>query len=189
MIKLLSLISLAVLPLSACAPSGDSTFGHNGYVSAAGTVRLIGPGMRGAPIDLRGRDVQGTAIVVPTRAPGRATVINVWWSGCAECRAEAPILSAASHDPTLSADFAGINIREVGIPQAKRFEEHFGIDYPSFYDPAGRLLLYLHHAVPYAAIPSTIVLDPSGRVGAVILGAVPSLETLRDVVHDVLGTK
>ena len=126
---------------------------------------------------------------MPAR-PGRATVVNVWWSGCSECRAEAPILREASRDLQLPADFAGINIRETGVPQAQRFEDRFGIDYPSFYDPGGRLLLELHHAVPYAAIPTTIVLDQSGRVGAVIVGAVTSERTLRDVVSSVLeGTE
>lgn len=158
----------------------------NGYVGDTGTIRVVPEAERGARVSLRGKDLRGVPLSVP-RGEGRATVINVWWSGCAECRAEATILRNASQDPSLAADFAGINIRESGLPQALRFEERFGITYPSFYDPGGRLLLELHRSVPYSAIPTTIVLDEAGRVGAVILGAIPSSRTLHDVVDSVLA--
>jgi len=141
---------------------------------------------RGEPITLTGRDLTGAKLSAPS-ASDRPTVVNIWWSGCAECREEAATLRAAALDETVSADFFGIDVRESGRPQAQRFVEHFGIPFPSFYDPGGNLLLQLHHTVPYSAIPTTVVLDNRGRPAAVILGTVPSVTTLRDLVADVDG--
>jgi thiol-disulfide isomerase/thioredoxin len=175
---------LAAVTIGGCGWQGSST-NAPGYDSADGTVRVIPRAERGEAIKLAGRDIGGAALVAP-RTSSRATVVNIWWSGCVECREEAPILSDAANDAKFPADFVGINIRESGRPQARRFEERFHITYPSFYDPGGRLLLAMHRTVPYSAIPTTIVLDREGRPGAVILGTIPSVTTLRDVVNGVL---
>jgi hypothetical protein len=60
------------------------------------------------------------------------------------------------------------------------------VPYPSLYDSGGDLLLALNGAVPPTSLPSTIVLDASGRVAAVVLGPTTAT-TLVDLVHDVEG--
>lgn len=134
---------------------------------------------------MSGLDLNEKPLALPTSSDG-ATILNVWWSGCAECRVEAPHLRAMSTGPEKIADFYGIDVRESSIDQAKRFEDRFKITYPSFYDPGGELLLRLNGAVPYAAIPTTIILDREMRIGAVIFGVVPSVRTMKGLIQDVL---
>lgn len=184
--RVLCLLWVIGLLVSGCSWSSQRS-DSNGYVSGDGTVHTIPESDRGEPITLTGRDLAGAKLIAPSTA-NRPTVVNIWWSGCAECRKEAATLRAAALDETVPADFYGINVRESGRPQAQRFEEHFGIPFPSFYDPGGSLLLQLHHTVPYSAIPTTVVLDNRGRPAAVILGTVPSVTTLRDLVADVSAT-
>lgn len=92
-----------------------------------------------------------------------------------------------SSGPSRIADFYGIDVRESGTAQAQRFEDRFRITYPSFYDPSGELLLNFNGEVPYAAIPTTIILDQRMRVGAVIFGEVPPIRTMQRLVQDVLN--
>jgi thiol-disulfide isomerase/thioredoxin len=174
----------AVVTVTGCAHLGPT--GESGYLNQDRTIRVIPAKDRGEPIHLVGRDLQGLPLEVPSTSTS-ATVVNVWWSGCVECRQEAPILGDASRAGRSPATFVGINIRESGRDQAVRFEEQFGLHYRSFYDPGGRLLLQLHHAVPYSAIPTTVILDQRARVAAVILGVIPSARTLSDVIEEVAG--
>jgi len=175
---------LLVLLITSCSGSFGTSPGR-GYLSADGNIRLVEPGDRGDPITLSGSDLDGEPLSLPRASKG-ATVVNIWWSGCVECRIEAPLLQrVASAEPQV-ADFLGIDIRESGPAQAQRFEERFKIPYRSFYDPGGQLLLNLRGAVPYSAIPTTVVLDRQMRVGAVILGEIPSERTLKDLVETVL---
>jgi len=174
---------LLVVPLAAgCFASSGP--GNLSASAGHGTVRTIPIEQRGEPITLSGVDLDGDPLAVPARST-RGTVLNIWWSGCAECRLEAPALRDLASAPDRRADFYGINVRESGRAQAKRFEERHDIPYPSFYDPGGELLLALHGAVPYAAIPTTVVLDQDMRVGAVIMGAIPSATTLRALIASV----
>jgi peroxiredoxin len=65
------------------------------------------------------------------------------------------------------------------------FERHFGISYPSLYDPSGRTLLAFNGKVTLSSIPSTVVIDSKGRIAASIVGPVPTAQTLEDLVADV----
>jgi peroxiredoxin len=80
--------------------------------------------------------------------------------------------------------FLGLNVKEPSEQLALAFVERFGIEFPSLYDPRGEVALAFRD-YPATAIPSTIVLDPQGRVAAVYTGLV-SQEDLRDVIDLVL---
>jgi thiol-disulfide isomerase/thioredoxin len=114
-------------------------------------------------------------------------VINVWYSSCAPCRAEAPDLQAAS--VTLrprGVAFVGLNVRDPDRGPALAFQRRFGIGYPSLADTGGRGLLALRGAVPPGMVPSTVVLDRQGRVAARISGGT-TRATLAGVVEEVLA--
>lgn len=183
MIRRICAVSAVLVVAAGCLPSTSPE--GRGPVSHDGTVHQIAPEERGDPVRLAGTDLDGKPLAIPERSD-RATILNVWWSGCAECRVEAPQLRAMSTGPDKVGDFYGIDVRESGIEQARRFEERFKITYPSFYDPSGELLLNLNGAVPYAAIPTTIILDQRMRIGSVIFGVVPSIRTMKGLVEDVL---
>ena len=113
---------------------------------------------------------------------GKVLVLNVWGSWCAPCRAEAPALvEAAKQMPDVQ--FIGINTRDNDPATAQAFVRAFGVEYPNLYDRDGSLLLGFGQ-VPPKAIPSTLVIDATGRVAARMLGEV-STSTLVGVVEDV----
>ena len=83
--------------------------------------------------------------------------------------------------------FLGINTRDNGRDTALAFQESRDVPYSSIFDPGGRNLLAFRGTLPPQAIPSTVVVDAQGRVAASIIGPVPSVTTLVDVVEEVAG--
>jgi hypothetical protein len=80
--------------------------------------------------------------------------------------------------------FLGINVRDT-VATARAFERNFGITYPSVEDLNGQVLLAMTDYVPPQAVPTTIVLDRSGRVSARILG-IAERSTLESLITTVL---
>jgi thiol-disulfide isomerase/thioredoxin len=171
------------------APSGTGASNAAGFVAGDGTVQVIDPADRKPAPTLSGTTLTGDTFTLADHL-GSVVVLNVWGSWCAPCRKEAPELQAAYKRLTsgTGADgkvvFAGINTRDNDPGPAIAFERSFGVTYPSVYDPSGRLLLGFADSLPAMAIPSTLVIDRSGRVAARLLGATTTT-TLVDVVTDV----
>ncbi len=102
---------------------------------------------------------------------GDTIVLNFWGSWCAPCRAEAPALAQLARK--LAPDhvrFVGIDIRDQP-DSAQAFMQTFNVGYPSLTDPGDEIALEFHSTVPPAAIPTTLVIDRSGRIAARIFGA------------------
>lgn len=79
-----------------------------GYVPGKGGVIEIAPDNREQAVDLDAETVDdGQLDLAGLR--GEVVVVNVWWSGCAPCRTEMPMLVEASEE--LDAQFVGINTR------------------------------------------------------------------------------
>ena len=116
---------------------------------------------------------------------GQVGVLNFWGSWCAPCRVETPEFSEVWDDYSAAGvQFLGINVKETDQQFAQAFIDRFGIGFPSLYDPRGEVALAFRD-YPANAVPSTIVIDPEGRVAAVYTGEV-SQENLRRVIDRVL---
>ncbi|MDI6909436.1 TlpA disulfide reductase family protein [Nocardioides sp.] len=178
-------VVLAVVLLATGCSSLEGT-GDKGYISGDRRVRVIDPADRGDPVELTGTSLTGDPVDAAD-SRGRVLVVNTWWSGCAPCRSEMPMLTDAAKELGSVADFLGINIRDASASQGQAFMRSVGAEYPSIYDPAGKAVLAFAGKTTLSAIPTTIVLDAEGRVAAVITGEIPSEQTLVDVVHDVAG--
>ena len=166
--------------IAAQAKSGS----QKGFVSGDGRVETIPANRRGEPVELTGKLLDG-APFSSASVRGKPLVINVWASWCGPCAAEAPALKEVSEDPTFTETvaFVGINLREPaanGLAQVAAW----GHTYPSLSDRAGASLLALQGKA--AALPSTLVLDPQGRIAARVLGPVTA-STLRGMLADVLA--
>lgn len=177
----LALTVAASLLLAGCV-SGTGTV-DTGYVSGDGTVTTWNAAQRGQPVDLNGVDFKGDAVSVADFR-GQVVLINTWYAACPPCRAEAPDLVAVDARP--DATVIGLNGRDdAGTGLA--FERTFAITYPTISDLDGHAIAALQGLVALNAVPTTLVLDPEGRVAARIIGrADPS--TLAALVDQAAGT-
>ncbi len=170
-----------LLLMSACSDIGGT--GDLEYVAGDGAVVEVPRDKRPDPVEISGTTVQGDDLDV-TDLRGKVVVLNVWWSGCGPCRAEMPMLVEAEEELGDKAAFVGINIRDAAPENAATFERDRGVDYPSLYDPGSETLLRLGKYAP-PSMPATVVLDPEGRVAALINGPIPSKSTLTTLVEDI----
>ncbi len=174
---------VVVLLLAACSTPGDAASPEDGigFVTGDGSVMVVPVEERVPAPELVGTTLDSKRLSTADYS-GQIIVLNVWGSWCAPCRAEAPeLVEAAEEMPEVQ--LIGVNTRDLDPAPAQAFERAFELPYPSFYDPDGALLLGFGQ-VPPNAIPSTIVLDESGRVAARMLGEITAT-TLVGVVEDV----
>jgi thiol-disulfide isomerase/thioredoxin len=182
LVALAALALLAMLGMTAgCA---QTMGGAEGFVSGSGTVTVLDKAQRTAAPPVAGRTLDGRHFSLADER-GSTVVLNVWGSWCAPCRDEAPdLVKAARKLQNEKVQFVGINVREPGVASAQAFVRHYGVPYPSIYDTDGSQLLGFRDTLPPDAIPSTLVVDPQGRVAARVLGTVDTT-TLVGLVHDV----
>jgi thiol-disulfide isomerase/thioredoxin len=180
-------LAAAVLALPACSTGDGSQTSGQSFVAGDQTITLLAPDHRPVPGVLRGQTIDGRTLDLASQK-GHAVVLNVWGSWCAPCQKEAPALEKASQElKPKGVSFIGINTRENGNRQAAdAFQRAYGITYPSLFDADSNALLALRGAVSANAIPSTVVVDPQGRIAARISGATTT-DTLVDLVDDVLS--
>lgn len=177
---------LATLALLAgCSGSGARAVPDQGYISGDGTITTVAAADREVPVRFAGTTLDGEPFDVRDYR-GEVVVVNVWGSWCPPCIAEAPALQAVwAATEALGVQFVGIDTQD-NEAAARAHENRFGVTYPSIDDDGGRVLLALRGSLPPKAIPSTIVLDRSGRLSARVLGQVRA-STLRALVSDALA--
>ena len=170
--------------LAGCSSSGSSSgTGGTGYVAGQGAITSLPVGERKRPGPVAGETLDGRHVSLSDYR-GKVVVVNVWGSWCAPCRAEAPTLVAAAHQLSgKGVAFLGINSRDLNKAAALAFVRTFHVPYPSIYDQDGKTLLAFRGTLTPNAIPSTVIIDPQGRVAGSVLGEV-SKTTLYDLVHD-----
>jgi thiol-disulfide isomerase/thioredoxin len=161
--------------------SGQSFVGHS-YESTFYKV-----GQRPVAPAVSGTTVTGQRLNLDTYK-GKTVVLNFWGSWCDPCRAEAPALGQLARQ--LQPDgvrFVGVDIRDEP-DAALAFMQNFNVSYPSLNDPNDQIALEFQSTVPPAAIPTTLIIDRSGRIAARIVGA-SSYRELKDLVAEVAGLK
>ncbi|MBF4163872.1 TlpA family protein disulfide reductase [Nocardioides acrostichi] len=163
--------------------SGQEGTGQGGYISGDGsTVEFARDDLPG-PVDLTGPTVDGGTFD-SADARGKVLVVNVWWSGCAPCIQEMPMLTGLHAAYGDAVGFVGINIKD-DQGNARIFEKNRGVDYPSILDPDALLAFPGRSAPRYT--PTTLVLDPDGRVTSLINGEIPSQRTLEALIESAGG--
>jgi peroxiredoxin len=175
LVLILAVVAAIVLTLASCAPgeSADSP----GYVSGDGTVTEWAVDQRDVPLELSGTDFAGNVVDI-SDFHGQVVLVNTWYAACPPCRAEAPDL--VELDALEGVQVVGVNSRDdAGTAQA--FERTFGVQYPSIDDASGEATAQLQGVVAIQAVPTTLVLDPQGRIAARVIGRVES-STLRALV-------
>jgi thiol-disulfide isomerase/thioredoxin len=165
------------------AGCGSTATGDKGYISGEGVINQLPAAQRKAPGTVAGESLDGQHLSLAAER-GKVVVVNVWGSWCPPCRAEADVLVAAAHELRhKGVVFLGINSRDPSAAQARAFVRRYDVPYPSIYDPSGKNLLAFRGTLGPTSIPSTVVIDPRGRVAASILGEVTSKQTLIDLAE------
>jgi thiol-disulfide isomerase/thioredoxin len=179
-----------VLLLAGCSsdPLADQyrAGSNKGFIAGDGSVTEIPAAERGAPVTWNGRDETGAPVASADYA-GSVLVVNFWYASCAPCRAEAPALQSLSAQfAGTGAEWLGVNVRDQAA-NAIAFNQSYGIGYRSIMDvDDGALQLAFSGSIPPNAVPTTLVLDRSGRVAARILGALSTPSILESIVRDTL---
>jgi peroxiredoxin len=132
----------------------------------------VGPTIRAAsePLpELQGDDLQGEPIS-SREFLGHVLVLNVWASWCIPfCSQEQPALVAtAKRYERKGVRFLGINHLDQEAA-AVEWVRHYGVPYPSLYDPSGKFAAVLG----YYGLPDTYVVDAEGTI-RYILGPGPA---------------
>lgn len=178
----LQILMALVVVLTGCSGGGGAGgSAESGFVAGDSGLTMVPPGERRPAPVVEGPGLDGGTVT--TTHPGKVVVINVWGSWCAPCRKEAPALQAASQQTADLAQFVGIDTRDAERAPAQAFQRAFGITYPSIYDPEGRTLLQFSGELPPSGIPSTLVIDPQGRIAARQIGEIDQT-TLVGLIED-----
>ncbi|GAA2231251.1 MULTISPECIES: TlpA family protein disulfide reductase [Kitasatospora] len=179
--------AVAALALTGCSSGSSSSGGQTGFVSGKGGLETAPAADRGAAPEISGKTLDGgNASLADFK--GKVVVLNIWGSWCGPCRAEAAGLQAVSQKyKDKGVQFLGINTRDTDPSLAVRFEQNFGVTYPSIYDPEGtQILKFPKGSLNPQSIPTTIIVDREGRLAARSLHAISSddLESLLQPVVD-----
>ncbi|MBA3530048.1 MAG: TlpA family protein disulfide reductase [Propionibacteriaceae bacterium] len=186
------LATLMLVLLTGCTTTGADeptrTAGQNGYVGGQKSLTQLAPAARQQAPVASGAALGSGRTVSTADYLGKVVVLNVWGSWCAPCREEADDLQQASVETARTEQFIGINSRDTDPAPAEAFVRAFQITYPSIYDASGKVLLNFAGNLPLSAFPSTLIIDPQGRVAVRITGPISKI-TLVDLINDVAAGK
>jgi cytochrome c biogenesis protein CcmG/thiol:disulfide interchange protein DsbE len=113
---------------------------------------------------------------------GDIVVMNFWATWCGPCRQEAPGFRRLSREyEDRGVRFLGMNYRDDRYA-AQAFFREFKLDYPSGFDPFGRLA----NDFGLYAMPTTFLIDPDGLIRYRFVGYADEAE-LRAAIDDLLG--
>ena len=106
---------------------------------------------------------------------GRVVIVNFWASWCGPCRIEQPDLNQVhALLPDTEVVLVGVNIEDTEANALAHLTE-FDVAYLSLFDPVNELAGRFS-GIGARTIPTTIFLDPEGRVAARLLGLTDTRE-------------
>jgi len=187
--KRLAVAAVVILALAGCSSSTglDSSYTSNNgttFTDDSGAPVLLKPAARAGALNFTGKTEAGSALTL-SDFRGKVVVVNFWYSSCAPCRAEAPILQGLYQKfQNQGVAFVGVNTVDQAAT-AISFEKAHEVTYPSVLDvDSGTARLAFHGAVSASTVPVTFVLDAKGRIAARILGELQSDSILNTLIND-----
>lgn len=180
----------SLLVLGGCVsndPLANDVIDQN-YTSADGAITELAVSNRKEPVSFESSETTDGSTISSDDYVGSVLVVNFWFAACPPCRYEAPDLAEISEKYAADGvQFLGINVydeREV----ANSFEREFAIQYPSILDVStGELRLAFSGQLPPNGVPTTIIVDRSGRVAARLSGAILDRAVFEEMIESVLA--
>jgi thiol-disulfide isomerase/thioredoxin len=123
----------------------------------------------------------GADVPLRASAPGRPTLVNVWGTWCAPCRAEMPELAAFAARAAGRVGVVGVLTQDTPR-NGLEFSRATGVRYPSLVDDDRAVLTAFGSAAPIS-----LLLDAEGRVVHVQRGELTSVEQIQALVAEHLG--
>ena len=127
--------------------------------------------------------VTGEVVLTDTLA-GRVILVNAWATWCGPCVLEMPGFQRVQDDLGERGFLViGISADQEGPEAVRSFVEEMGITYPVTFGPHPVLGLL---AAEVRGLPTSLLLDPDGRIVRKVEGVFPE-EELRRAVEELLG--
>lgn len=174
--RILLYLSLGIALLApACGGKGGAeTAGQTIRAATSYNVIPYAADKRRTPKGWVGSDLAGGTLRSAS-FNGSITVVNIWASWCAPCRVEQGDLEkVATAYASRDVRFLGVNIRDTSAA-ARAHVGEFGVTYPSVSDPDSSIAAKYRVRV----VPTTFVLDRSGRIAYQILGPTNESDLVR----------
>jgi thiol-disulfide isomerase/thioredoxin len=173
----------SVLALTGCASGTTASTAAPSPPTAlsVGTTEFS-PSQRASVSVVKGTTLDGKQLQLADYA-GKVVVLNVWGSWCSTCRQESPELGRLARSKAFKdVQFVGLDVKD-DKASASSFASFAGMSYPHLFDPQARTLAGLK-VVPPSAIPSTLIIDRSGKVAVRIIGAINTKELTAAVLRE-----
>ena len=162
---------VAVLLAGAIAATLLTGGGGSSTDKVSGNTVLYQPGHRPAAPAVSATSLTGSAIKLSSYR-GRVVVLNFWGSWCAPCRVEAPTLAVLSEQyRAKGVDFLGDDVGD-SPANALAFTRKTDVTYPSINDPGYAVVQQFSQVAPVSDTPTTVVIDRTGHVAGMVIGAV-----------------
>ena len=167
----------AVLPAAALILAGctggsnavDQSSGRYHFVSGTSKGGLIAVGKRAKLGAITGTLLEGGTFNL-SQDLGKVVVVNFWATWCGPCITETPQFDSVYRAyKSKGATFVGIDTKESSHSQPESFVRDNDISYPIVFDEQGKIAAQMGN-VPLEGLPTTVLVDKSGRVAAVYLG-------------------
>lgn len=168
--KILSVLSIITLVVSACSNSGDkqaqkTSHASAGSASVPGETADKGQKLKDAP-DFTLETMKGDNLTLSNQQ-GSVVVLNFWATWCAPCRKEIPgFMELHKELKDEGVLFAGVSLDEEGWGKVRPYAEDMGINYPIMVDDGKVTREY----GPIRAIPTTFIINKKGQVEYVAPG-------------------
>jgi len=171
---LIGAAALAALLATGCSggPIGADTPLNSGksFVGSSYESTVFKIGSRPQAPAVSGNTVTGGKLSLAAYH-GDVVVLNFWGSWCGPCRGEAPTLAVLSEKYAKDGvSFLGDDVGDTPV-NALSFTRGMGITYPSVNDPGYQVAQEFGKAVLINDTPTTLVIDRTGHIAGVIIGA------------------
>jgi len=124
-------------------------------------------------------DLKGKAISL-SDYKGKVLFLNFWATWCPPCRAEIPdFIEAYAEERANGLEILGISLDSKGKDAVVAFVEKYKINYPVVLETSEKTGKIINDYQPGQFIPTTIIIDKTGRIRHKQVGAVDKETLLR----------